>query len=167
MYLSNDWNRFDHNGRAYAAKLEHDDCHGAPWGEEDGHGEVSDWTRRDKAPGEMVLSEDRGSKRFYDYAGACAKALVEGWDAPPYKTGTRREQAARAALADYNCLRRWCDGQWSYVGVIVAPVCDCCDEIQERAAVSLWGIESDAGDYLAEVARDLAEDLAATVAAAA
>lgn len=46
---------------------------------------------------------------------------------------------------------------WCYVGVIVqvlhAP-CACCGE-RKKTSASLWGIESDAGEYFAEVLSDL------------
>ena len=162
LYLCEDWTRFDLNGRTYAAKLERDDHHGAPWEEECGHGDVSEWTMRDKRPGEMILSEDRRSKRFYDFAGAVKLARRDGWSVEPcFPPGgeTKGQRARKAALADFDRLRRWCDDDWCYVGVIVAPVYPCCDEVQEDETASLWGIESDAEDYLAEVAEDLASEL--------
>jgi hypothetical protein len=159
MHLSDDWTEFEHEGRTYAAKLERDEHHGAPWDEEDGHGDVTGWETRDKSPGEMILCEDRHAKRFYDFAGAVKRAKAEGWDAKPYKTGTKSQQAHRAALADFNRLCAWCNDDWCYVGVIVAPVCECCGEVQDGKAASLWGIESDAGDYLAETARELIAEI--------
>lgn len=188
---------FEHNGVAYVATIERDDCHGAPWEEEDGHGDVSEWTTRDKLPGEMVLNEDGRSKRFYDFAGACKIARRDGWGFLPgalkyekradcwharcegfngkehistdvnraisavYKehreSMTPRAYAAGAAMADYDRLRRWCADQWCYIGVVVrrAGDCKCCGETE-----SLWGIESDAGEYVREVATELAEQLA-------
>lgn len=160
-----DTHTIEHNGRTYQVAIVHDDCQRTPWEEEDGHGPVSEWRRRnyagyyDKAPGEMLLCEDRGSARFYDFAEACRIARAEGWDAKPYGTGTKRQQAARAALADFDRLRRWCEGDWCYVGVIVSPLCDCCGTPDGDRAESLWGIESDAGDYLDEVARELADQV--------
>lgn len=191
---------FEHNGVAYVATIESDDTHGAPWEEEDGHGDVSEWTRRDKLPGELVLSEDGRSKRFYDFAGACKIARRDGWGflpepvrverragggftgaaLPTYRSGefsiasdcpnlayselhrmhresmTPRAYAAGAAMADYDRLRRWCADQWCYIGVVVrrAGDCTCCGETE-----SLWGIESDAGEYVREVATELAEQL--------
>ena len=72
------------------------------------------------------------------------------------ETMTPREYAARAARADYEYLRKWCNDEWSYVGVVVrrADACPCCGETE-----SLWGVESNAGDYLREVAEELAEQL--------
>ena len=156
-----DWEEFEHNGRTFARRTEHDDSHGHPWEECCGHGVVSGWEHRDKAPGELILATDwRSAKLFYDFAATVRIARRDGWDTPPYRTGTPRQRAARAARADYEFLRRYCDGQWSYVGVIVAPVCECCGEVKEDDAQSLWGVESDSDDYLREVSEELAEELA-------
>ena len=57
-------------GRRFRVEVEADEGHETPWDYEDGHGPVSDWTRRDKRPGERVLCSDRSSKRFYDFAQA-------------------------------------------------------------------------------------------------
>lgn len=49
---------------------------------------------------------------------------------------------------------------WSYVGVVVevtGPACAACGERKSEEA-SLWSIESDAGDYFAEVLADLVAD---------
>lgn len=157
---------FQHQGHNFRIELVYDDTHGAPWDEEDGHGPVSEWTSRDKRPGEMILCQDRHSKRFYDFAAAVAIARAEGWDAAPY-TGTRGERAARAAMRDFNRLREWCTDQWNYVGVVVHLLDDDGDDMNEAA--SLWGIESDDYDYHRDVAKELADEildaLAATIAA--
>lgn len=71
-----------------------------------------------------------------------------------------RAYAAAAAMADYDRLRQWCDDQWCYVGVVVELV-DEEDEPVSCHGASLWGIESDAGDYLEEVARELADEVIA------
>ena len=107
------------DGRRFAWWVEPDAGGGAPWDNEDGHGPVSEWTRRGKRPGEMVLVSDRHSRRFYDFAEAVRIARAEGWDAPPYGEGTAGQRAHRAALADFRRLRDWCEGRWSYVGVCV------------------------------------------------
>jgi hypothetical protein len=158
--LFDEWTNFDRNGRTFAAKLVADEAHGAPWDEDCGHGPVSEWTTRDKAPGELVLCEDGRSKRYYDFATAVRKAKTEGWNSTPYYppgVETRGQRAAKAALSDFNYLRDWCLDRWCYVGVVVAPVCDCCGEVKEDDAESLWGIESNADNYLSEVAIDLAD----------
>jgi hypothetical protein len=49
---------------------------------------------------------------------------------------------------------------WTYVGVVVRvllPACQCCGERKHKEA-SVWGIESDAGDYFAQVIQDLAQE---------
>lgn len=166
----------EHNGNRFAVELQHDDGAPAPWEAEDGHGPVTDWERRSKRPGELVLSEDRGFKRFYDYAEACRIARRDGWGATPLKiempvmegvvfgssdlvlSETPRELAARAALEDFKRLRAWCRDDWSYVGVIVRFV-DIDDETIQDPVESLWQIESDSPEYLYEVACELAEQL--------
>lgn len=60
-------------------RTEYDSDYGTPWDNDCGHGPVSDWTTRDKRPGELVLSSERGSARFYDYAEACRIARRDGW----------------------------------------------------------------------------------------
>lgn len=90
-----------------------------------------------------------------------AKAIDEGWDAAPY-TGTRRQKAARAVEVNFQRLRAWCNDQWSYVGVIVTPICPHCGEAASSQSESLWGIESDCSDYIEEVAHELADQLAPT-----
>jgi len=120
----------------------HDEYHGAPWDNEDGHGPVSKWTNRDKHAGELVLCSDRDSKRYYDYAEAVRIAKRDGWG-----PGKPHE----AARADYDRLRAWCNDEWYYIGIVAT--------IGNVARASLWGIESDSSDdYLAEVADDLASE---------
>ena len=139
-------------GRTFQAFTAPDDSGDAPWDSCDGHGPVSDWRRREsKRAGELVLCEDRGSCRFYDFAAAVKLARKDGWDTPPYKQGTPGERAERAATADFKFLREYCRGDWYYVGVIVE-----CDGERD----SLWGIESCAGEYLKETAHELAQELA-------
>src|SRR5687768_10976075 len=105
------------NGYELIARIEHDDCQETPWDRECGHGPVTEWTTRAKQPGERVLVEDHGSSRYYDFAEAVRIAKRDGWDAPPYGQGTKGQRATRAAEADFNRLRRWCNGDWEYVGV--------------------------------------------------
>ena len=62
-----------------------DDQNNPPWENEDGHGPVSDWTRRDKRPGEIELNSDHGSKRYYDFQEACKIARRDGWGFMPHK----------------------------------------------------------------------------------
>lgn len=75
-------------GFTLRAHIESDDDSTPPWDREDGHGPVTKWERRDKEPGEMILSDDRGSRRFYDFREACALALRDGWGPPLYRSDT-------------------------------------------------------------------------------
>lgn len=80
---------FEKGGAAFRARIEYDEDPGTPWENEDGHGPVSDWTRRAKLPGELVLVEDRGSFRYYDYVEACKIARKEAWG---YLPGTLKTE---------------------------------------------------------------------------
>jgi len=131
-----------------------DDCL-APWKRYDGHGPVTGWERRSKAAGELVLNSDRDGHRFYDFAEACRIARRDGWGVKggQLEGETARAYAARAARADYDRLRAWCNDEWHYVGVAVTV---------QKAGVQLtgdydhaiWGVESDCGDYLTDLASE-------------
>jgi hypothetical protein len=101
----------EHDGFTLTATIHADSDHGAPWDECDGRGPVSDWTRRDKRAGELLLCSDRQSKRFYDFAEACQIAARDGWR----MTGgmlpgeSKRAYAARAAMHDFEVLKAWCN----------------------------------------------------------
>jgi len=147
----------EHNGRNYTVKVNYDDAMGAPWQEEDGHGIVSDWTTRDKQPGEWVLAEDRRSKRFYDSAATMKLAKKDHWglndDALAeleQKLGhkpTKGEITAESVRRDFEYLRGWCNDDWHYVYVMVTD-----DETGEFD--SLGGIES-GDEYLQEVIMEM------------
>ena len=144
------------HGKTYRVQWFYDYDMGAPWEEHDGHGIVSDWTRRDKHPGELVLNEDRGSRRFYDFAATVKKARAEGWNTAPYDWKTKGEQAAAAALTDFENLRRWCANDWHWCGIVVSLLDDEGEETGIDA--SLWGIEDDgfcSDGYHATVVQDL------------
>lgn len=120
--------------------LERDDDAGEPWNECDCYGVVSEWTRRDKAPGEMVLCSDRQSKRYYDFAASVAIAKRDGWGG--HSGATPGERAHNAVMADYKRLRAWCADDWCYA---VAHV----ELLRDGIVVSedyLGGIESDYAD---------------------
>lgn len=124
-----------------------------PWKEEDSHGPVSAWVHRTKRPGERLLHQSQGDQLYYDFAEAVRIARRARWDSPPYKTGTKREQAVRAVQADFEWLKAWCDNSWSYVGVIVT-------DIETDESESLWGIPSDNIAYIKEVEIELTTQLA-------
>jgi hypothetical protein len=155
--MNDEWEveRFTHKGRQFVVSHCYDDTCDTPWEREDGHGPVRHVQHREeKRPGERVLyAKERGYLLLYDFAAAVKLARKDGWDTPPYKQGKPGERAARAAKADYERLRRFCNNDWAYVGVIVrAP------GLQDA---SLWGIESDSPDYHKEVARELADEMLA------
>ena len=125
----------------------------APWDRECGHGEVSDWTTRGKRPGEMVLSEDRRMKRFYDFAQAVKLARRDGWNTAPYIWPTEGARAHAAALADFKYLQAWCNDHWHYCGIVVTLLD--ADGEPESVDASLWGIESECVDYHQEVIEEL------------
>ena len=146
------------DGFTIRAALDIDYDSDAPW-EEDGDGPVSDWTSRDKAPGELVLDAAMGAYRYYDYDEACRIALRDGWDAAPLNTGqeTTLQQAMKAALADYERLRAWYENRWYYADVVVTVS----KAGIKLGSAALCGVESDAGVYLVEVANELLEEAVA------
>lgn len=144
---------FEHKGHTFHVSHEHDDTIDAPWERGDGHGPVSEWTTRAKRAGERILASDRGSHRFYDWQEACKLARRDGWDADPIGAPGRIE---RAVSADFEFLRAWCDDEWHYVGVTVELLDESMRVISSDA---VWGIESNATDYLEEVAREIADTL--------
>ena len=128
----------------------------APWDREDGHGPVSDWTTRAKRPGEMILTRDRGSHRFYDFAEAVKIAKRDGWNTEPYQWPSKGARAHAAALADFNYLRRWCADYWHYCGIVVTLLD--ADGDPDSVDASLWGIEDGlpgSSQYHEDVIQDL------------
>jgi hypothetical protein len=137
-----------------------DDTMDAPWVEDEGHGIVSDWTKRPKEDGELVLNQDGASYyRYYDFKATCKKALDESWDCYPLNDGseTPKQQAAKAVISDFKRLKAWCDDEWEWVGVIVTLLDD--EGKQTEISDSLFGIESDSDNYLNEVTNNLVDDL--------
>lgn len=142
-------------GLTATVRIERDEDMGPPWEENDCYGKVSKWERRDKRAGERILCESHGAKRFYDYAGAIQTAKKEGWDAPPFKTGTKGEQAVRAVERDFEHLQDWCEDRWHYAYVIVTLR----DAKGKEAGVdSLGGVE-DSDGYDREQAAEMLNQL--------
>ncbi len=150
-----DWETITVQGRDFAVMVEPDDGMRAPWEEHDGHGIVSEWTSRDKRAGERVLSQDRGSFRYYNVAATMRKARAEGWGSN--QPGSVRERAAKAVEADFDYCQRWANGDWSWAVLIVAPLI--ADDTPDPDNYDvLGGVESFAWE---EIARTMAEDMIA------
>jgi len=145
------------------AKIEthHDDTMSEPWKEHDGHGIVSEWVRRDKRAGELLLCSDRSSKLFYDYAGTIALAKKDGWGMCPEhvetltiklgRTPTAKEITAASVMADFELLRAWCNNEWFWQGYttkIETPDGEIVD------GDSCWGFDDEA--YMMEEATSAA-----------
>lgn len=117
---------FNHDGYKVRITIHPDNDHGAPWLENDGHGIVSDWTTRDKRPGELVLCADRHSRRFYDFASSMQTAKRDGWGLALEKVialekamgrkATPGEIRAAAVMQDFEYLHGWANDEWQYLG---------------------------------------------------
>lgn len=162
---------FELGGSTFSVTLVHDDSHGAPWEVLDGHGVVSGWERAYETPrGCWVLSSDQHASQFYNWFETMAIAKRDEWGLAPDRVAalakrlkrepTKRDIRKAAVQADFDYLRGWCDGDWSYVGVIVELL----DSDGEGTGVteSLWGVES-FGGYHDIVARELAEEMLSTM----
>lgn len=149
------------SGFRFVATVHHDSDIGAPWEESDGHGPVSDWTRRDKLPGELVLSKGYGTKRFYDFAEACRIARRDDWGCigDRMEGESARAYAARAARHDFEVLRAWCNDEWAWCGIAVQVFDENDDELTGEYEFALWGIEMNypgsENSYLLDVANEL------------
>lgn len=155
---------FTHKGRTFGVRYPYDDNADPPWEMDDGHGPVSGWRpRSDKAPHERILHADGGTVRLYDARTALALAKRDRWGTSDGQRPdeTTRAYRARAVDEDFDRLRAWCRDEWTYIGVVVILL----DAHGQRTEFSeaLWGIESDAGAYLDEVATELAEEILASL----
>jgi len=168
----------DRDGLTYTATAEHDDHHGAPWKEEDGHGPVREVAPRQyggaagsKRAGEMwlVRPDHRCRGYLYDYAEACRMARAEQWGTRGGRQPgeTARAYAARAAMADFRALRAWIMSEWEYVTLVVT-VRDTETGVElGSAALGGMDIGHPEGDdsYIAVMLEELAEQAAAEAAA--
>jgi hypothetical protein len=155
------------DGRSFRVHVERDEDAGAPWDNADVHGPVSDWRALDsKRAGERVLHRDRDSARFYDVREAQRIALRDQWGIDPKEAEglTARQIAARAVEKDFDYLRAWCADEWFYVFVFVTLL-DESGAVTKYRSAGIAGIESNAGDYLREVAIEEARELLAALPA--
>jgi hypothetical protein len=153
-----------HKGITFKVETMRDEGHEAPWEDDDGRGVVTDWLNidadtADAAKLRQLGHEERdGSARYFDVAATRAKAKAEGWGLSDEDRAKLPKHATKAQILDaivegeYRFLNGWCSNEWEYIGVIVTLPGTGID-------ASLWGIESNSGDYLQEVARDLADQI--------
>jgi hypothetical protein len=159
--------KFTHEGREFLACLYYDSDAGRPWEREDGHGPVREGSRNyhgiEKRAGELVLHEG-GRNEYswvYDYAEAMRIAKREQWgtgEHGPAEGETLAQYRHRVVMADFEYLRGWCNDHWHYCGVGVRLLDDKGEPVGDEFEHALWGIESNAGDYLREVAAELADE---------
>jgi len=150
------------NGLSFRVEVHHDEAMREPWKSHDFHGVVSEWTRRDKLPGERVLASDRESKRYYNVQESMEIALRDGWGCENPEGKTKRQIAAEAVEMDFQRLRAWCNDEWYWCYVTVQLLGKDGSTIPGFCA-SLGGIESDSEDYIQETARELAEEIVGQV----
>lgn len=146
----------ERNGKTYRVEFTVDCDMGAPWEEHDGHGVVSDWENRDKKPGEVIIASCHGCRRFYDVAATTHIAKRDGWGVSDADTSnmTKAQIVALAVQRDLERMRGWCNDNWHWCGVSVFPLTADGDELRSKTE-SLWGIESDAGEYFYEIISEL------------
>jgi hypothetical protein len=166
---------FDHKGHRFRYRCEIDEDMQEPWKEHDGHGIISDWTTRGKAPGERILATDHRSYRYYDFAGTLKLAKRDGWgvrrpdatgntpaDYLPLPGESKRTYVARAVEADFERMRDWCEDRWHWCYISVTLLDEHGEETKERE--SLGGIDGDDQDaYLTATAYELAEEIIARI----
>lgn len=146
-------------GYRFRVNYPRDDDAGPPWENSDQRGIVSDWTTHDKRPGERVLSTDRRSRRFFDWAGTIAKAKEEGWgiseerraawEAKLGKPPTKGQIAEAAVQSEFDHFRSWCNNDWMYVGLVLThiPEDENDNEVEMDYGHAVWGFGS-SDEYL-------------------
>lgn len=162
----------------YRIEKLYDDGHNAPWDDYDGHGPVREVRRGHhdylrKNPGERILGGNASDRSgyAYDIAEATRIARRDAWGIDPERKArweasqgrplTPGQIAAAAVEADFQRLRGWVNDDWHYIGIVVTLL-----DIEgndTHLSESLWGIESDSDDYIAEVTQELQNELAAQV----
>ncbi len=152
------------DGVRLQAKIEQDDSSDSPWDHEDGHGPVESFHGEPPA-GWYVLKSDRWGGWAYDTGAAIVQAAREGWGCQrpeqirlkPGKTvPTRAQLRYQAVKEDRQRMSDWLNDEWRYAGIWVRAVDE---DGKELTSTSLWGIESDAGDYWQEVAHELSTEV--------
>lgn len=150
------------DGYSVSIEIHHDENMGAPWEEHDGHGIVSEWTHRDKAPGELLLCTDHRSKRYYNFSATLELAKKDGWglnDEAKAKLATRlgrkptaREIRVEAVNLDFKYCQGWCNDTWYWTGYVTRITSPTGDSVEGD---SCWGFDDQ--DYMLREAIDIAK----------
>jgi len=162
----------EHAGLSFMVATRQDLGMRAPWKEHDGHGPVREassyYGKPHKRAGETIIHVDRGRYWLYDVAEATRIAKRDGWGIDPERKAawearigrplTAGEIAKAAVESDMDRLRGWLKDRWTWVYVKVTLLDTDGDTTWEYDCFG--GIESDAGEYLDEVAADLAASIA-------
>jgi len=155
----------DEAGKRFRVEYHADTDALPPWRQGSGSDFVTEWTRRLKRPGELVLAQ-RGSGhfRYYDLQTATKQARYGNWrNWQGHDGAEERGKALRAAVMDdYLRLRDWCNDVWHYMGIIAFPLDEEGNELRSRKQ-SIWGIESDVDEgYLYGYIRPMLVEAGAT-----
>lgn len=151
------------NGWKIKVEFQHDGDFGPPWKDCDGMGVIKESSYG--TPGEYgeyddwILNSDHRWCRYYDWKATLPEAMRDGWDSKPYGTRRGKEKAIAAMKSTYEYLRRWCNDDWWYVGLIVTLLDENEEELGED---SCWGFESESMDYITDQVRDWAAGLIRT-----
>ena len=116
-------------------------------------------------PYELVIEKDSDK---YPCGGRATAGPFTAYDAEEFNraihdvykqhraTMTAGQNAEDAVQRDFDNLRGWCNDDWCWVGVVLSVSKG--GVTLDVHAASLWGIESEAGDYFNEVANELLEE---------
>lgn len=144
-------NTFTYKGFTFQLEKQADDSQEMPWERSDMHGPVR-YVRSNysKKPGERFLSGNGNTGGYlYDWQEA-VKIARHVWG---HKT---KLSACQAVEQDFNYLKSFLCGDWTYIGIKVCLVLN--GEPVQATSASLYGIESFAGYIIREYAHDLAEE---------
>jgi hypothetical protein len=143
--------KFELDGLRFQVTTEPDSCSEAPWVEGCTLGAVRMIGHKsDKLPGEMIFAMTRSGARYaYDFAGAVKEARSEGLSGP---------NAVKAAYGEMAWFRGYVEDDWYYV-VVCVELLTIHDEPTGECEY-LGSVESSSADYILEVARQLAGQLA-------
>lgn len=155
---------FTAHGRGWVAYVYPDDDAGAPWENEDGHGEVMWISDREALPrGWTVIHDADRGRWIYNTGAAIVKARRENWGIDEksryFRVGMSRGARAYAAVkGNRDYLAGYLRDEWGYLGVSVQPA-----GTPDDFRAALWGVVSGDDGYLCHVASEMAHEWLATV----